>query len=541
MNNSLIAPDKKLGYSKIYIDFLEERESAKNFYLSPDLKTVADSLDKINYNRESIVAVLKKQNENFNASEKTFKNIEKLKQPNAVCLFSGQQACLFSGPLLVILKALAIVKAAELYEKELNRPVVPIFWIAGDDHDFEEANHTFILNRDSEPVKIAYETEPPLELPTSEIQFSDEVELHKAKQLLKDTLGETDFTCDLYDLIEHAYTIEDTFVTAFGKFMAKLTEKLGLVFFNPGDEDAKQLAKPYFIQILEKQDRLHDLVTKTNKSIVGEGYHIQVEKKDNAAYLFYNLEGRKSILREDNHFKVGDRTFTKDELLECLEKHPQRFSPDVMTRPVMQSFLFPVLSQKGGPAEIAYLAQINPIFEVFDLVAPYYKGRASATVLEKRFEKVMDDFEIKFEELTGDIEQVVNRVMEKSFPKDLDEKFIILKDHIKQHFNEFSTDSLQFDSSLQKFSEQIMGKIDFNLKAFEGKVFSSHKKKSQQTREKIYKLWHANYTNRALQERSLNISYFIAKYGLDIIDKLYESLDSEEKAHQIIKLSELYS
>ena len=538
MKTSLVAPGKALGHSQIYLDFLSGAKNARRFYFCEDPARVASALDKASFPREQMAAILEKQNRIYGASDKTFESIEKLKQPSAVCVFSGQQAGLFSGPFLVVLKALAIAKAAALYEKQLSRPVVPIFWIAGDDHDFDEANHTYVLNREGEPTLISYQTRPDLDVPTSQIEFSDEVELHRVKQLLKDTLGTTDFTTELYDLIERAYTIEDTFVTAFGKFMAALTRKLGVVYFSPGDDDAKKLAAPMFRAILEKQDALHDTLIATNHSIEKAGYHIQVEKKDNSSHLFYNLEGRKPIMREDGGFRVGDRLFTKEELLGCLEKNPDRFSTDVITRPVLQSYLFPVISQKGGPAEIAYLAQINPLFELLGAVPPCHVGRASATLLENRFEKIMHEHNIEFGELTGDIEQVINRVMQASFPHDLEEKFNKLRNDVRTHFSDFTEDSLRFDPALAKFAEQIMGKVDFNLNAFEGKVFSSHKKKSQQTRDRIYRLGHGVFTNRGLHERSLNITYFLAKYGMGLIDYIYETLDSEETAHQIIHLSE---
>ncbi len=539
MVRSVIEPGVNLGYSDIYIDFLNREGKATRFYYSSDINRVAEKLDEILYNRDKLVNILLKQNKVYNSSQNTIANIKRLKNPKAVCVFAGQQACLFGGPFLVVLKALAITKAAKIYEEKLNRPVIPIFWIAGDDHDFEEANHTFILDKNSDSQKVSYNTAPQLKIPTSEIKFSNEIELHQVKQNLKNTIEQSDFTSELYDLIESSYTTDDTMVTAFGKFMAGLTKNLGLIFFNPSDPEAKRIAQPFFKELLEKQDELHKQVNKTNKEIIFQGYHLQVEKKANAAYLFYNCEERTPVFLEENHYKVGDRTFTKDELLECVEKHPERFSPDVMTRPVMQSFLFPVLSQKGGPAEIAYLAQINPIFELFGLIPPYHKGRASATLVEKRFEKTIEEYDITFEELTGDIEQVINRIMEKSFPEDLDIKFNELRNSVKEKFKEFSRNSLQFDMSLEKYSEQIMGKIDYNFNAFEKKLFSSHKKKSQQTRDKIYKLWHTLYTNRVLQERSLNITYFLAKYGLGFVDKLYDALDSEEKSHQIIKVTEI--
>ena len=538
MTQNLIPPSKGLGYKDIYLDFLAGKNPPKEFYFADSLEEVAARLDGINYDREKMAAILARQNRAYGASEQTLANIERLKDPKAVCVLTGQQAGFLGGPLFSVVKMLGIVKSARLYEQQLGRPVIPVFWVAGDDHDFEEVNHLFILNRSSEPCEISYTTLPEQELPTAEIFFSDKEELDNALNLARECLGESDFTPDLFELIERSYTTGDTFVTAFGKFMTGLMGGFGLVLFSPGDPEVKRHAVKFFEAVLEKQDALHGAVQAANDRILNAGYHIQVEKKDNATHLFYNLNGRKPVMREGDSFTCGEQTVPREKLLECFRDTPEKFSPDVMTRPVFQSYLLPTLVQKGGPSEIAYLAQINPLFELFGLTPPVHQARPTFTVLEKRFEKQMQDYDISFEELTGDIEQVINRIMAVSFPDELENEFKRLKEDVARRFDDFSQKSLAFDPSLKNFAEQIYGKIDFNLKAFEGKVFASHKKKSQETRDRIYRLWKAVYPNRGLQERSMNITYFIARYGRGIIPFLYERMDSEEKSHQIIKLSE---
>jgi bacillithiol biosynthesis cysteine-adding enzyme BshC len=536
--SDLIALGRSLGYSDIYLDFLKGQNSARFFFPAASIEDVAVGLDAVSYDREEIVAVLEQQNRTFGTSNETFANIEKLKDKKALCVFTSQQACLFGGPLLIIIKALAVVKAARQYSEQLNRPVVPVFWIAGDDHDFAEVNHTYVLSRQGEPIRISYETPPAVKLPTAEIRFSDEAELEKAKGDLKAALGNTDFTPELYDLINSSYMPNSTFVTAFGRLMARLTDQYGLILFSPGDPAIKRLAVPFFTEILNKQNELHNVITKTNRLIEKHKYHLQVQKKDNAAHLFCNLVGRQPVLCERGGFLIGNRHYTKEELSQFIDKSPDRVSPDVMLRPVLQSYLFPVLTQKSGPSEIAYLAQINPIFALFGLAGPYYMARPSVTFLEKRFEKLMAEYEIAFEELTGDIEQVINRVLTGSFPKNLESKFKWLQHDVEHRFGEFIEESLAFDPALRQFGIQMYNKIDFTLKQFEGKVFASHKRKSKETCDRLYRLQHALYPNRALQERILNVTYFLSRYGFGFVSFMYDQIDSEQMAHQIVHLEE---
>jgi bacillithiol biosynthesis cysteine-adding enzyme BshC len=536
--NTLHISPERLGYSGIYLDFVAGKPPAADFYLAESLESVAQNVDQIGFDRTTIVSILRRQNEAYGASSAAMANLEKLKDPRALCVFAGQQAGLYSGPMLTIIKAMGIIKAAELYSEELKRPVIPIFWIAGDDHDFDEANHTFVLKRTGELCKNSYQVKPDNEVPTAEIELGNTEELKRLDEQLHNCLGDTDFTENLHEMIGRAYTPDDTLVTAFGKLMASMLSEFGLLLFSPGDTEAKRLAVPFFKAVVEKQDQIHELLDSANRRIEEVGYHIQVEKSEKATHLFYNHDGRRPVMREDDRFVAGDESFTQDELLARIEETPERFSPDVMTRPVFQSYLFPVLSQKGGPAEIAYLAQLNPLFELFGVATPVHKARPTLTILENRTARLMDEMDIEFEDLLGDIEQVINRVLSKTFPADLEADFQALRDSVASGFRKFIDEALAFDSGLQKFAGQTEGKVDFILKGFESKLFAAHKKKSQQTRDRIYRINNAMYPHRGLQERCLNITYFLSRYGTGVIKYIFDRMDSEETAHQIISMSE---
>ena len=534
---SLIEPSK-LNYSRIYLDYVAGQVPAVDFYAGRDLGRTAKLLDGKSYDREALQSILKSQNEVYNASPETFENINRLGDSRTVCVFAGQQAGFIGGPMLTLTKALAVVKSAKLYSEQLGRPVVPVFWIAGDDHDFDEANHMFTLSRQGDICRHAYETRPDEPKPMSEVAFCDRDELTRVKKELVECLGQTDFTPGLLELIDRAYTPSDTFVTAFGRLMAGLTKGTGLVLFNPGDAEAKRVAASFFKKVVERQHEIHALLTERNAAVEAAGYSLQVEKRDDASHLFYHQEGRKAISRDGDWFVVGDISWSKDQLLAQIEQEPEMFSTDVMLRPVLQSYLFPVLAQKCGPAEIAYMAQLNPLFEVLDVPTPVHQARATFTIVEKRFEKMMTDYRIDFLDLTGDIEQVVNRVLAESFPPNLEADFNSLRETISRQFDKIRAEALSFDNQLSKYSEQVQGKLDFTLKQFEEKVWAAHKKQNQQTRERIYRLHNALFTNRGLQERTLNIAYFIAKYGFDIIGFVFDRFDAETPAHQLISLEE---
>jgi bacillithiol biosynthesis cysteine-adding enzyme BshC len=534
----LISPTKAFGFSNLYLDFLAGQAPASDLFVSPGYLQTVGQIDQAVYQHTQLVEILTRQNRHFGASPKTFEAIELLNDSRTVCFFAGQQAGLFGGPLLSLIKALATVKAAKRRSEELGRPVVPIFWIAADDHDFAEINNTYLLNRDGELAQVAYPVMPDQPVPVGDVRFADDAAVEAMHKLLQETLGQSDFTPALYAMLEECYSSGKNVVTAFGKLIAKLTADHGLILFSPADPAAKKLASPLFLNILARQSELHALLGTTNRRIEQASYHLQVEKNDQAVHLFYHKNGRWPIVHRDGRYHAGEFSFNLAELTDLIRLNPDQFSPDVLTRPLMQSFLFPTLAQMGGPSEIAYFAQINPLFALFNVPTPVHTARPTATLVEKRHEKVMAESDISFEDLAGDFELVINRVMAKSFPQDIETEFQKLREGIFGRFDQFTEKSLQFDPTLKDFAQQTAGKIDFSMKAFEGKVFGAHKKKSKELRDRLYRLWYALYPNRALQDRSLNISYFVSRYGPGVVSFLYDRIDPDQSAHQLISLSE---
>lgn len=534
-----VTPRKELGYSSLYLDYLAGKSPARDFYRAHDAAAVARHIDQVQYRRPELVGILNRQNHVFGVDPKAIESIESLAKPDTLCVFAGQQAGLFTGPMLVLVKALAIVRIAKDYSAKLRRRVIPIFWIAGDDHDFDEIAGTWVLDRQSQLLELRYETPPVLEVPAGEMVLADAAELDRLKQLYREALGQTDFAGRLYDLIDTAYQPGETFVSAFGKLMAGLTAGTGLALFNPCDAEVKGLAAPFFERVIDSQPLIHRTLSDSNRAIVTGGYHLQVDGKDNSALLFRNVSGRRPIHVESGEFSIGSTSFSAEELKSAVRSHPEQFSPDVMTRPLMQSYLFPVLCQIGGPAEIAYFAQCNAMFGLFNIPAPIHRGRPSLTLLEKRIEQLFNEYQLTFEDLTGDIEQAVNRVLAATFPKDLDREFAGLTTDLAERWQQFADTSLRFDPSLEDFSKQTFGKIDFALKGFEGKLFAAHKKKGKEITDRIHRVQQHLFPNRSLQERTLNIGCFVAKYGFGVLSFLQNQMDADQTAHQVIALSEM--
>ncbi len=530
--------DKSFGHSNLYLDFIGRDSRLNKYLISSGPAEAASKISGTMLDRDIFCNILEKQNNEFNSKPGTFSNIDLLRKNNTLCVFSGQQAGILGGPLYTIFKMIDSVKRAKILEKELGQPVVPMFWIACDDHDFSEINHTFSLDRAGQLSRIEYNTESETEVPVAEICLGDEAGYAAFKEQIESIFGGRDLSEDHLDMLLSSYSDGRNIVKAFAMMLNDILPDLGLIIFCPHNTEIKTLSKEFFKSIIEKHFETKKRLEDTENHLTEDHYHIQAIKKKSAVHLFYHAPTRTPIHYLDDCFIVGDKKLGLSGMLDLIEKYPERFSPDVLTRPIWQSFLFPVVGQIGGPSEIAYFCQIGNLFDLYNLVQPYYYSRANATIIEKRQEELLEKYAIKFNDFSGDIEQLFNRISSDSFPEDLSQKLEEFRAKFSEDYNQFTDAVLGFEKSLDKMADQTYGKIDYALKNFEKKIFSQHKKRMDVVRQQIYRLETALYPNHSFQERTLSVHYFISKYGRGIIDFIVDRLEVETTDHQLIYLRE---
>lgn len=534
-----IAFSEKLGFSRFFLDFISGKSSALQFFPAQDAAETARRIDSVTYPRSELAKILRRQNKQFGSKPEAFARIDLLEDERALVVFAGQQAGLFGGPLLGFYKALWTVKAASDLSRLLDRPVIPIFWIAADDHDFDEINHAFVFDMIGEPQRLSYYESDQPGRPAYQRLLSNTDLCSEMTGTLRDALGKTDFSTEVAERLCRAYCQGTDFVTAFGKFMADTLPDIGLALFSPGDNDWKKLSSQMYHTILDKHGELKSRISAANEKLLEAGYHLQVAKEETACHMFMLIPEREPIHTTEHGFRVGDTAYTSAELKELINKQPERFSPDVFTRPLLSAHMFPTMVQAGGPSELAYFAQMSGLYELINRPAPIFMGRLSATLIEKRFEKLMTKHNIEFTDFAGDVEQVINEILGKSFPADLEKRFADVRRAFKESFDLLASEVTSFDKSLEANSGQVWGKINNALENFEKKAFASHKRKLADERAAIYRAANALFPRRALQERSISMIYYLSRYGYRIVDYLTAALDVDTTQHQLIYLSEM--
>ena len=498
----------------------------------------AAQLAGVDFSRSELGRILAAQNQEFGATEKTFSNIDLIHDRDALCVVTGQQVGLLGGPILSLYKAVTVIKLARKLSDLLAHPVVPVFWLATDDHDLAEVDHVLLPTEEGKLEKISYE---PIESIDGRPMASVSLDASIGGFLdrVSDTLPATEFKSELVDLLRSYYSEGSSIFAAFARLLLYYLGKHGLVVVNPADAGLRSMAKDVFKREVIDFKTTREAIKETNRSLIGAGYHLQVTRPEQYTNLFLCEDRRSRIEYRDGRFCVDgtEREYSRDELVDSIESTPASFSPNVLLRLIAQSRLFPTVAFVGGPAEIAYFAQVKGLFPIFDVVPPIVHPRLSATLIEGKWASFIEKHDIDLSRLPayGSREAYLTSILDARFPKDID---ALLEESQKHSMAEIDKmrDVIESDSGLVKTFEQTRKKIDYELNSFRSKALKSNRKAHDGLSQKFRRLAEHLFPEQSLQERHYSLMYFANKYGPAIVDTISNKLDAETYEHQVIRL-----
>ncbi|WP_353048898.1 bacillithiol biosynthesis cysteine-adding enzyme BshC [Exiguobacterium sp. s194] len=311
--------------------------------------------------------------------------LEALAAGEAFTMVTGQQVGVFGGPLFAVYKLLTVLKKAKQAEAKLNKPVLPIFWMATEDHDYAEINHVFVSQPLSRQLRKEALSTVPLagKASVGELEF-DRLKIELVQMLQRLLLSETEtrYTTILYHELVDVIQASHSFAQFFGQMMRRFVGK-DFILFDPHQPEVRALERDAFKRLITEHDRLHAALHDSFEDGMPT-----VELNREAAHLFYHDGTRELLTKQDGLFttKRGHR-FTEAELIQQVETHPERFSNNVVSRPLMQDHLFPTLAYIAGPGEIAYWLQLRPLFHVLDWKMPLLIPRLGAVLVSTNDEK----------------------------------------------------------------------------------------------------------------------------------------------------------
>lgn len=510
----------------IYKDYLDNQPQAQRFlgkhYTEPEV--FFEKAERVSAgfrgNRELLASMLLSYNRELGCSDAVITQIEKMRQSNTVAVLCGQQAGLLTGPLYTIYKAAAAVKLASRLEKELQRPVVPIFWIAAEDHDFSEANHCYILDQENRPqrlqLELAHEGEPVGQMALTQEAGRDVLES------LADAVLQTEFVPEILSLLEETRQASATPADWFARIMARLFAAEGLVFFNPLLAEAREMIIPLFRQVIFRREVLQEALSERETALRSHGYALQVEREPDATFLMYLDKKRTALYFRDGRFTTrdGSLSFSEEELLRLADTSPGSLSPNVLLRPLVQDALFPTVAFIPGPGETAYFAQVMALYPVFGIEPPVLSPRPGLTLVEPRLVRYIEKYEIAERELLGDLDGTLTRELKKRNELDIDSVFAHLRSHLAVEYDHLKGELSRLNPQLNTLADKNLQHVYNQVRYLEDKAQEAYKKKNEGIIRHFAALSQTLNPNNKLQERVFSILPFLMKYGPEFWEQL---------------------
>lgn len=490
-------------------------------------------------NREKLANVLLDQNKRWGLDKLTRKHIERLRAEDSVAVVTGQQVGLMGGPLYTIFKTITALQLAQQMEAETGRPAVPVFWMAGEDHDYEEIAKIQLIKR-NRPYTVQYTEHEHVDGqgrgPVGRLVTGEGIE--RFINTVEARLLDTEFKPALLEQLRKAYQPGTTLTDAFGQLLNGLFPESGLVLISPDDPELKRLAAPLWRKELEDyrtaETRLQKVTARLKKD-----YHAQIYPRATNLFML-EPEGRFSLVpdEENGQFKLKGlgRTYAQKELLDLVDQEPERFSPNVALRPLMQDYLFPTTAYVAGPGETSYFAQLKPLYEWADIPMPLIYPRASATVVESKVRKVLDRYELELADIQQDFEVLFKQVVLEWGDVDVQAEYKEASTYLHQAINYIKPIATEVDKTLVSSAEATRTALMQEMAKLKDKMIRAEKRNHEEIRNQLKKAQVGLFPERKLQERSLSVLYFLNKYSPAVLQQWQKQLSTDTTAHQVIDL-----
>lgn len=526
--------------SQLMSDYING-EPALRHYFSYDPETQSfekrlKTLQSHPVNRQQLTEIIKKYMKRHDLSKASQQNLADF-EAGAPVVVTGQQAGILTGPLYTIHKAISVILLAKQASQQLNTPVVPVFWIAGEDHDLAEISHLYReMNGRVDKLNIPYAEYG--KSSASSAQLNHE----KTQSFLEEyfrSLPETEHSKEIQALAFGMLRKSASFTDFFSALLQYFFQEEGLLYIDAADQALRVYEAPYFIKMIEHAEEIAKTVVATEKSLAHKGYNKVIGAEDTAANLFITVKGERLLLeRQGQEFVTNNGTirYTKQQLLEIAKNHPERLSNNVVTRPLMQEMVLPVLAFVGGPGEIAYWAALKGAFELFSMELPVIMPRLSVSLVNRQTQRLLTKYEVDFVAVVNDKQIGIKRNQ--------------LLASIREQEAEASLDALQaqiekaYASIHEQFtaiSKGLSPVVDKNLQ-FHIKQVNFLKTKLQDEVVLQNSIEFNHYVsienellpNDGFQERVYGPFMYMNQYGIDLVKDLLALPLCYDKNHKII-------
>jgi len=524
---------KETGYfSKIILDYLEGDEKLRPFYqYEPKLASFSEAIEDKNLPvatrsvlKASIEAQYKASKINLAKLEAVQTSVNSLLEVDTYTITTGHQLCLFTGPLYFIYKIVSVIKLCrELKSKYPECHFVPVYWMATEDHDFAEINH-FKLNG----KKFEWNTDQKGAVGRMKLDGLEEIFASFSESLSEySSNGE-----ELKTLFQEAYLKHENLADATRYLVNELFADYGVVIVDGDDSELKKLFAPIVKKELLTEFSSHQ-VDEQSKQLAKE-YKIQVNPRE--INLFYLTDGsRVRIIKEGEGYFINEtgQSFSETEILKELEDFPERFSPNVLLRPLYQETILPNLAYVGGGGELAYWFQLKSTFEQMNTPLPVLLLRNSAMWMDEKQSKYFKALKISLRQLFLDEGVLLKEWVKQNATEDL-----LLQNEIEalqKQYETLAAKAEKIDVTLEPHVQAILTRHKKDLQQLSEKLVRAERRKQTEVGVKVKYLKSTLFPNRGLQERSNNFSEVYLREGREMVSQLLEMFDIP--AHEFYLIS----
>jgi bacillithiol synthase len=409
---------------------------------------------------------------------------------------------------------------------------VPVFWVDAEDHDWDEIASCTVLDPSFQPRTVTLpRPEGAGERPIARLTLNDGV--GRALDELTAALGQTEFSDAIHAALRNAYRPGVGVAEAFARWLESILGPYGLVVFDSSDPAAKPLVADLFAREV-RDGRTAALAAAAGEAMAARGHQPQVVPQQDGVSLFHIADGRRSIKRQGNGFSAGDRQFTAEALLAEVTASPDRFSPNVLLRPLVQDTLFPTICYVAGPSELAYLGQLRDVYAHFGVPMPLMYPRATATLIDSATARFLARYDVPLQDLQPQDESGLNHLLEAQIPKSVEQAIKNAEDALREKMNAVIDAMPAVDPTLAGAARTTLGRMEHDLRGLHGKMIQAAKKRDETLRRQFTRAQAQIFPLGQPQERTLGVVYFLNRYGPAVINRLFSELPLELGQHWII-------
>ncbi|GGD71125.1 bacillithiol biosynthesis cysteine-adding enzyme BshC [Paenibacillus nasutitermitis] len=494
---------------------------------------------------DRLAVMLERYNTRFNANSSVMINIAAIAKGASVVV-GGQQAGLWTGPLLVIHKAVTILAAAREASRLTGETVVPVFWIAGEDHDWDEANHAFVYDEENEIRKIAVDRPSGSRTSVSRTEVTSAA-LDALIKELKESLPDTAFKPELIRKMAAFGEQSRSMTDLFALMMGWMFGEQGLVLLDSDDPALRELEAPMFRRMIERNDELEQAYLAGVETVSGLGFAPQADAQEGCANIFLFMdvpEGeedtgnpeRTLLYKRGGRFENRKGTFScsREELLSIADETPDRLSNNVLTRPLMQDYVLPVLAAVLGAGEIAYWAVTAPAFSLLDMQMPVILPRMSFTLMEGAVSKHMLKFDLTLEDVAFRFTERKNTWLKEQDHIDIDSRFEEAKRYFAEMYDPLLDTIGSIEPGLTVLGEDNKRRINEQIEYLEKRTKEAHARRFETVTRQLDRIAGSLWPDGQPQERVVNALVYWNLYGRSWLERLLELPLDRSGGHRII-------